>query len=65
MRDLQTSHHDDDFACCAMKPKGAVSVITKEEWDRTHQEAKGPGKEYWSARAAKIRLVEDHVPRKK
>ena len=54
-----------DSSCCAMKPKGAVSIITKAEWDRTRAAAKGPGKEYWNARAAKVIVVENHVPGKK
>ena len=54
-----------DSSSCAMKPKGAVPIITKAEWDRTRAAAKGPGKEYWNARAAKVSVVENHVPGKK
>lgn len=58
-----------EFGCCAMKPKGCPPPVlvfsSEDEYRKSREAAKGPGREYWKKRAGSIRLVENYVPKKK
>lgn len=50
-----TTVEEENFDCCAMKPEGAVTIFSRQEWEKVKHQAKSPGREYYRERVKRIK----------